>query len=75
MQTSYRNKMELNGCYRTKVNSKAFAISILTAINYKSRGSQNRDSKCFRINFCSIMTIEFYLVSILFDLKLVCIDF
>ena len=23
--------MELNGCYRTKVNSKAFAIPILTA--------------------------------------------
>ena len=24
--------MELNGCYRRKVNSKAFAIPILTAI-------------------------------------------
>ena len=23
--------MELNGCYRTKINSKAFAIPILTA--------------------------------------------
>ena len=30
---SYRNKMELNGCYRTKVNSnsKAFTIPFLTA--------------------------------------------
>ena len=30
-----------------KVDSKAFAVPILTA----SRCSQNRDSKCFRINF------------------------
>ena len=28
---NHRNKMELNGCYRTKVNCKAFAIPILTA--------------------------------------------
>ena len=27
----YRNKMDLNCCYRTKVDSKAFAIPILTA--------------------------------------------
>ena len=26
-----KNKMELNCCYRTKVDSKAFAIPILTA--------------------------------------------
>ena len=53
---------------RRKVNSKAFAIPILTAcafiINYSS---QNRDSKCFRINFSSSYNnhmIEFHLVSI-----------
>ena len=28
---NYRNKMELNGSYSTKVNYKAFAIPILTA--------------------------------------------
>ena len=27
----YRNKMKLNDCYRTKVDSEAFAIPILTA--------------------------------------------
>ena len=27
----YRNKMKLNDCYRTKVDSETFAISILTA--------------------------------------------
>ena len=54
--------MELNGCYRIKVNSKAFAIPILL-LDYKGRCSQNRDSKCFRINFYSITTIEFHLAS------------
>ena len=60
----YRNKIKLNGYYRTKVNSKAFAISILTASTFIIYSSQNRDSKCFRINFCSITAIEFHLVSI-----------
>ena len=34
--------MELNGCYRTKVDCEAFAIHILTARFYvrKGRGSQ-----------------------------------
>ena len=45
--------MELNGCYRTKVNSKAFTIPIVTAVvvkHFEGRSGQNRDSKCFRIN-------------------------
>ena len=38
--------------YTTKINSKAFAIPILTASGLDS--SQNRDSKCLRINFCCV---------------------
>ena len=53
------------GCYRRKVNSKAFAIPILTASAIKY-SSQNRDSKCFRINFSSITTILLIMSSILF---------
>ena len=34
MIKNYINKIELCGCYRTKVNCKAFAIPILTAIDY-----------------------------------------
>ena len=34
-----------------KVDSKAFAIPILTASAFIIYSSQNRDSKCFRINF------------------------
>ena len=44
-----------------KYFSKAFAIPILTA-----SGSQNRDNKCFRINFSSTTTNELYLVSMVF---------
>ena len=60
-------KIQLKGCYKMEINSKAFAIPILTAI--LSRCSQNRDSKCFRIYFHSIATLELYLkpVSIPFD--------
>ena len=29
-------KIKLNGCHRTKCNSKAFSISILTAIDFAS---------------------------------------
>ena len=49
-------KMEFNGCCRMKVNFKAFAIPILTAIvkHYKGKCTQNRNSKCFRINLHSI---------------------
>ena len=39
-------KIQLKGCYRMEINSKA---------------SQNRDSKCFRIYFHSIATLELYL--------------
>ena len=42
--------------YTTKINSKAFAIPILTASRLDS--SQNRDSKCLRINFCCIYNIS-----------------
>ena len=31
LRSKYRNKMGFNCCYRTKVDSKAFAIPILTA--------------------------------------------
>ena len=60
-------KIQLKGCYRMEKHSKAFVIPILIAI--LSTINQNRDSKCFRIYFHSIATIELYLqpVSILFD--------
>ena len=54
------------GCYRRKVNSKAFAIPILTTSAFVIYSSQNRDSKCFRVNFSSITTILQDLSSILF---------
>ena len=46
--------MKFNVCYRTKLNSEVYAISIMTAItikHYKGRYSQNRDRKCFKIKF------------------------
>ena len=47
-----------------------FAIPILTAVTYVSRCSQNKDSKCFKINFDFMATSELHLqpFSILFDL-------
>ena len=38
---------------KRKINSKTFAIPILTAV-LSTRRSQNRDSKCLRINFLLI---------------------
>ena len=64
--SSYGNKlkMELKGCYRMNVNSKAFAIPILIVrICFSSWHdiSRNKDSKCFSIKFHSIATLELHL--------------
>ena len=59
--TDQRN-MEANKrikCYkRMKINPKAFAIPILTAfVDY----SQNRDRKCFRVYFHSLITLDSFI--------------
>ena len=64
--------MELIGCYKTKVNSKAVAIHVLaTSYHNYSKGRcsqmQSRDIKCFTINFCCRASFHLQLVSILFD--------
>ena len=70
MQTIQKN-IKQDGCYRRKVNPKAFVIPILTA----SASSQNRDSKCFRISFSSVSTIDFHHVFIVFKLFALFFDF
>ena len=56
-------------CYkRMKINPKAFVIPILTVIN---KCSQNKDSKCFRIYFHSLITLEPFIcfhISLISDL-------
>ena len=56
-------EVKLNRGYRMQVTSKGISISILTAIApyIISRSTQNRDSKCFGINFHSLAIIELYL--------------
>ena len=51
--------MELNGCYSTKVNSKAFAVTILT-VSVSNIVQSEQGQEIFRINFCAIATIEFH---------------
>ena len=55
-------KRELNSCYKGKVNSKAFIIPFLIA----------SASKCIKINFCSVATVEFHLK--LVSVLLTCLD-
>ena len=47
-----------DGTQQLKVHFKIFAIRILTATG---RCSQNKDNKCFRIDFHFIVTIKFHL--------------
>ena len=67
----WRN-MEANNrlkCYqRMKIIPKAFVIPILSLIN---QCSQNRDSKCYRIYFYSLITLEPFIwfhISLISDL-------
>ena len=63
--------MQFKGWCGMEINSKEFAIPILTAI--LSTIDQIQLANCFKIYFHSIATLELYLqpVSILFDPKLV----
>ena len=62
-----RLKVQFKDWYRMEINSKAFAIPILTAI--LSTINQMQLANCLRIYFHSIATLELYLqlVSMLFD--------
>ena len=68
MQTSQGSKIwkqlkiQLKGCYRMEMNSKTFAIPILTAI--LSTINQNRDSNCYRIYFHSIQQTLGYIFKV-----------
>ena len=60
---------ELNSCYRAKVNSKAFAIPILTAsafIMFYIIAVRKRIANPLGINFCSRVTAEFHSIFNLF---------
>ena len=60
---------ELNSCYRAKVNSKAFAIPILTAsafIMFYMIAVRIRIANALEIKFCSRVTVEFHSIFNLF---------
>ena len=58
--------MKLNYCYRTKVDSKAFAIPILTARLIKADAVRIGIANALESTFCSITTTEFHLIFIVF---------
>ena len=68
--------MELNGFYRAQVNSKVVCYhcsDYICLYNVWYDSNQNRDSKCFKINFYSIATFEFHSILNLFPWSLTCL--
>ena len=63
------DRTELNSRYRTKVDSKAFALPILTAsafIMFYMIAVRIRIANALEVNFCSRVTVEFHSIFNLF---------
>ena len=70
---NHRNKVELNGFYRTKINCKAFAILILTASAFKNLAVRTGIANTLQLTFVLYQQLSSILFLWFFVCYLVCI--